>query len=167
MGRWNGRSREVLWHDADQVAAHRAVKAFREWCRAFLLEPLPAGGELATDICLAAAETMMCLVDARRQSDASARSGCFREARRQTTRCVALLDTPGALRLAGTEELERARGLLEAVLAVLDRLIHPPPSGPRPGSPPPPLPAAEGAGSHQLTGPPAAAAAAARFTPPA
>ncbi len=138
MGRWNGGAREVLWHEPDQVAAHRAVKAFMEWCRVFLLEPLPAGGEMATDLCLAAAEMMMCLVDARRQVSAGARSRCFRGARQQASRCAALLKTPGALRLASAGELERARGLLEGVFTVLDRLIHPPPSGPRSPSALPP-----------------------------
>ncbi len=144
MGRWNGGSREVLWHEPDQVAAHRAVKGFMEWCKVFLLEPLPAGGEVATDLCLAAAEMMMSLVDARRQSSAAARGRCFRGAWHHATRCVALLDTPGAQRLASAEELERARGLLERVFAVLDRLIHLPPGGPR--SPSASLPHDGGAG---------------------
>ncbi len=138
MGGWNGSSREVLWHEADQVAAHRAVKAFMEWCKVFLLEPLPEESDrVGTDLCLAAAEMMMGLVYARGQSSPAGRTGCFRDSRRQATRCAALLETPEALYLTTAEDLERGRQLLEPVFAVLDRLIHPPPEGPRSPSVPP------------------------------
>ncbi len=151
MARWNDGSREVLWHEADQVAAQRAVKAFMEWCKTFLLAPLPeASDRVGTDLCLAAAEMMMGLVYARAQSSAAGRAGCFRDARRQATRCAALLETPEALHLTTAEDLEHGRELLEPVFAVLGRLIHPPPDGPGTHSASRPRPPRPGAGGLDL-----------------
>jgi len=125
------RSGETIWLEPEQVEAHRAVKAFIEWWKPLLEGPLHRAGELPMDLSLAAAEMMMCLVDARTQPDAAERARRFRAARNHARRCATMLDTPEALELASAEELGQGHELLRPVLTVLDYLIRPPPDAAR------------------------------------
>ncbi len=131
MSHWNRRSGEKVWVVPEQVAAQRAAVAFIEWMKRLFEGPLHRAGELPHELTLAACEMTMYIGDARGRPDAPERVRCFRASRQHALRCAALLDTPEALELGTAEDLERGHELLRGVLEILDRLIRPPPGGPR------------------------------------
>ncbi len=131
MGRGSSRSGEKFWIVPEQVAADRAGVDFVEWWKVVMEGPLHRAGRIPIDLSLATAEMLMSLAAARTEREPVWRLRCFRVARQHATRCAGLLHTPQALELASAEELDQGHELLRRVLALLERLIRPPPGGGR------------------------------------